>query len=345
MSLDPLEGGLGQPMSLNRYSYVQGNPVNWTDPLGYGPEVCLAALAGGPLAPEIGLACLLGFAVGGAALAYLAFRASRSTQKINIYSSGIPGNLSLDQSIQQYSQIFNSLERARSQDCSGLTPGGDRERCNQRYAQREREALEQTVIPGFIREADYVLQEIEEIVKEVTRKPQPQPKPGQTMIPPYIPPVPPTICPSPTATSTSKICDPQKVVQWMSQFKSNPTNPTTPDWSAYQYKTCGPYEYEVRYNGISVNADGIRPSDCSFLDAKHVGDPKNSPFIPGSGVYPPVATNVANELTYLVSRYTAIINDSTSPMVRLEISTNTTQSQTYLRTYLRNTPGTVALVP
>ena len=197
MSLDPLEGGVGQPMSLNRYSYVQGNPINWTDPLGYGPEICAAALIGGP---EAAAACLAGaaiIAVGGAALAYLAFRASRSTQKINIYSSGIPGNLSLDQSIQQYSQIFNSLERARSQDCSGLTPGGDRERCNQRYAQREREALEQTVIPGFIGEADYVLQEIEDIIKEVARKPQPQPEPGQTMIPPYIPPLPPTLC-SPT---------------------------------------------------------------------------------------------------------------------------------------------------
>jgi len=190
-------------MSLNRYAYVQGNPVNWTDPLGYGPEICAAALIAGP---EAAAACLAGvaiIAVGGVALAYLAFQASRSRYKINIYSPGTPGNLSLDQAIRQYSQAFNSLERARSQDCSGLTPGGDRERCNQRYAQREREALEQTVIPGFIGEADYVLQEAERIVEEAFRQPQPQPEPGQTMVPrPYIPPLPPTLC-SPTATATA----------------------------------------------------------------------------------------------------------------------------------------------
>ena len=34
LSLDPLEGSAGQPLSLDRYVYVQGNPVNLTDPSG-----------------------------------------------------------------------------------------------------------------------------------------------------------------------------------------------------------------------------------------------------------------------------------------------------------------------
>ncbi len=34
VSLDPLEGKLCQPMSLNRYMYVQGNAVNAVDPSG-----------------------------------------------------------------------------------------------------------------------------------------------------------------------------------------------------------------------------------------------------------------------------------------------------------------------
>ncbi|MHB8627019.1 MAG: DUF7948 domain-containing protein [Aggregatilineales bacterium] len=33
-NLDPLEGSAGQPLSLNRYAYVQGNPVNLVDPSG-----------------------------------------------------------------------------------------------------------------------------------------------------------------------------------------------------------------------------------------------------------------------------------------------------------------------
>ena len=34
LSLDPFEGVTERPMSLNGYSYVEGNPVNWTDPSG-----------------------------------------------------------------------------------------------------------------------------------------------------------------------------------------------------------------------------------------------------------------------------------------------------------------------
>src|SRR5579871_1825449 len=33
-NLDPVEGTMEQPMSLNRYSYVQNNPANLTDPSG-----------------------------------------------------------------------------------------------------------------------------------------------------------------------------------------------------------------------------------------------------------------------------------------------------------------------
>jgi RHS repeat-associated protein len=37
-NLDPLEGGMDQPMSLNRYMYAQGNTTNAVDPTGYFPE-------------------------------------------------------------------------------------------------------------------------------------------------------------------------------------------------------------------------------------------------------------------------------------------------------------------
>ncbi|CAG0971430.1 partial tRNA(Glu)-specific nuclease WapA, partial [Anaerolineae bacterium] len=42
-SLDPVEGALDHPPSLNRYGYVQQNPVNWTDPSGTCPEEVRAA--------------------------------------------------------------------------------------------------------------------------------------------------------------------------------------------------------------------------------------------------------------------------------------------------------------
>jgi len=37
-SLDPLEGDMGNPLSIDQYAYVQANPVNWTDPSGQCPE-------------------------------------------------------------------------------------------------------------------------------------------------------------------------------------------------------------------------------------------------------------------------------------------------------------------
>src|SRR3989304_5704481 len=36
-SQDPIEGSMDNPMSLNRYAYAQGNPVNMTDPCGKLP--------------------------------------------------------------------------------------------------------------------------------------------------------------------------------------------------------------------------------------------------------------------------------------------------------------------
>ena len=46
-SLDPIEGTMSQPQSLNRYSYVQNNPVNKTDPSGLCPNndaTCIGAV-------------------------------------------------------------------------------------------------------------------------------------------------------------------------------------------------------------------------------------------------------------------------------------------------------------
>jgi len=40
---DPLGGALGSPQSLNRYSYVLGDPVNLGDPTGLDPTVCFWA--------------------------------------------------------------------------------------------------------------------------------------------------------------------------------------------------------------------------------------------------------------------------------------------------------------
>gem|GEM_PF-3901722 len=45
-SLDPFEGIKDEPMSINGYSYVHGNPVNWTDPDGKFPTIFGGAFIG-----------------------------------------------------------------------------------------------------------------------------------------------------------------------------------------------------------------------------------------------------------------------------------------------------------
>ncbi|CAG0971394.1 hypothetical protein ANRL4_01286 [Anaerolineae bacterium] len=56
-SLDPVEGVFDQPSSLNRYGYVQQNPVNWTDPSGRCTDPITCAILIG-----LGLAFLAGCA-------------------------------------------------------------------------------------------------------------------------------------------------------------------------------------------------------------------------------------------------------------------------------------------
>ena len=48
-ALDPFEGMWEEPMSLNGYSYVHGNPVNWTDPSGEIVPFIIAVAVGVPI--------------------------------------------------------------------------------------------------------------------------------------------------------------------------------------------------------------------------------------------------------------------------------------------------------
>jgi RHS repeat-associated protein len=70
-SLDPFEGLEDEPMSLNGYSYVHGNPVNWTDPSGEFPWLIPLAIVG-----AIGLATA-------ATIAYYSYLNANSCSSLN----------------------------------------------------------------------------------------------------------------------------------------------------------------------------------------------------------------------------------------------------------------------
>jgi RHS repeat-associated protein len=48
-SLDPVEGFISRPMSINGYTYVEGNPANWRDPSGKFIGALLIGVGGGAL--------------------------------------------------------------------------------------------------------------------------------------------------------------------------------------------------------------------------------------------------------------------------------------------------------
>ncbi|MEP7286598.1 MAG: RHS repeat-associated core domain-containing protein [Chloroflexota bacterium] len=58
LSKDPVEGTVSRPMARNGYSYVEGNPSNWTDPSGefiwllalVAAEAAVGAIIGGNIA-------------------------------------------------------------------------------------------------------------------------------------------------------------------------------------------------------------------------------------------------------------------------------------------------------
>lgn len=52
---DVLTGSIDESQSLNRYSYVQGNPVSLVDPFGLCPESTLSAFSGHALLDLLGL--------------------------------------------------------------------------------------------------------------------------------------------------------------------------------------------------------------------------------------------------------------------------------------------------
>lgn len=158
---------------------------------------------------------------------------------------------------------------------------------------------------------------------------------------PATPTATPTLQPSPTP----KACDPQRVMQWMAQFQPRPLAANA-NWQRYQIRVAGPNEYPVVHNGISITADGIRTSDCSFLESKYVSNPRYSAYVPGTihGREDYVA-GVHSQTLDLISRYSAIVNDPSSPIVRLEIITNHDEARPFFAHLLGGTPGAVVIIP
>ncbi len=192
-----------------------------------------------------------------------------------------------------------------------------------------------TIVPGAIVIVGigvclYLINQLTQPVTrpDISRLPEDKAQPSRTLVPP------------PVLGNNPKKCDPIKVTAWKATL---PTRPARTDTDAFRYQTrhTGPTEYLVTGGGHSAWADGIRDEDCYLLDAKHVGDPDNSPYVPGSQAPSFIRQQVYQQEDDLFRRYAAALRDPTTPLTGLEIITNEPRSVVYWQGFLnqQSVPG------
>lgn len=116
---------------------------------------------------------------------------------------------------------------------------------------------------------------------------------------------------------------------------------------AYQIKHCGPTEYKATGGGEEVWADGIDAHTSELLDAKHVGKPNVSPFIPTSGIPPFIRNKIVANLDDEFRRYGAVVNDPGNPVNGLRVITNHPDAVPFFQGLMQQhgVPGRVVVAP
>lgn len=124
-----------------------------------------------------------------------------------------------------------------------------------------------------------------------------------------------------------------------------PRTPTPSKTAANQYEIAhtGPQNYNVSGGGAKFDVDGYRGT--TILEAKHVGDVKSSPYVPGSSCYEPVRSKALNDVRGELRRVRTIIRSGETPFKSIEIITNTPESKALFEGMLKEAgvPGTVRL--
>jgi hypothetical protein len=117
---------------------------------------------------------------------------------------------------------------------------------------------------------------------------------------------------------------------------------------AYQIKHAGDTEYRISGDGSQVWADGIQGIDTTTgeaIDAKYVGNPERSPFVPGSGCPDFIRTKIDESQRDEFQRYANVVNSDDNPLTGLQVITNTEGSADYFRGLMQeyNIPGSVSV--
>ncbi|MGA5344612.1 ricin-type beta-trefoil lectin domain protein [Streptomyces griseoincarnatus] len=116
---------------------------------------------------------------------------------------------------------------------------------------------------------------------------------------------------------------------------------------AYQIRQVGSTEYHATGGGTQVWADGLDINTSELLDAKYVGKPGRSPYVPGGKVPEFIQAQVDEKMSDEFARYAAVINDPRNPLKGLRVITNEPGAVPYFRGLMQQhgIPGSVVLSP
>ncbi len=136
------------------------------------------------------------------------------------------------------------------------------------------------------------------------------------------------------------------VENWIRDFPKRPT-PTYSQRYQFQIRHCGTEEIRVRDGGEEIWADGINFQTRQLLEAKFIENPANSPYVSNSKIPPFIRTKVVNEVENEFRRYAAVINDSETPVLELQVIVNIEAAVPFFESLLFQfkLPGSVVVMP
>jgi hypothetical protein len=113
------------------------------------------------------------------------------------------------------------------------------------------------------------------------------------------------------------------VNSWAGQFETRPALGNDGEGPHdFQVDQVGPEETHVEATGVEVWADGINSGEALLQEAKSVGNPGASPYVPGSTASEATREGTLGNIDTEFEKYAAIIQDRNNPIQGLQIITN-----------------------
>jgi len=134
--------------------------------------------------------------------------------------------------------------------------------------------------------------------------------------------------------------------RWIRNSERRPAR-SSREFYRYQQEQAGTEEILVRGGGKEIWTDGVRMETARLVEVKFISSPETSPFILDSQCPPYVRDFVHADINDEFRRYAAIISDTNTPAVALEVIVNDARAVPYFEGLLRSwgIPGEILVRP